>query len=221
MQQFFNGPQGPIGQKLEQGFTYVEHFLKFIYQDHYQCKWLVDLCRHDQNLYSHCLNTCLLSMAFARHLDWQERNIREVGRGALLHDIGMTRIPAEIFKKTEKLSPAEEELVRKHPNSGFFMLKTLSLMSREALLLVLQHHENGDGSGYPEGIKLAKIHPLARMMRIIDSFETLVSPRPWQPAYPPRKALWIMRRDWQEKGIYDVGLLVEFIKFMAMEKEER
>jgi putative nucleotidyltransferase with HDIG domain len=220
MQQCFSGPQGQLAPKLVQGFTYVEHFLKFIHQDHYQCNWLVDLCRHDQDLYSHCLNTCLLAMAFARHLGWQERNIREVGRGALLHDIGMTRITPEILKKTAKLSPEEEDLVKKHPTTGFLMLKTLSLMSREALLLVLQHHENGDGSGYPEGIKLAKIHPLARMMRIVDSFESLVSRRAWRPAFPPRTALWIMRRDWQEKGIYDVGLLVEFIRFMAMEKEE-
>ena len=98
------------------------------------------------------------------------------------------------------------------------MLKTLAPMSREALLLVLQHHENGDGSGYPEGLTLVKIHTLAKLMRIVDSFETLISSR-YQPKVSPPEALWIMRQDWQQSGIYDVGLLAEFIKFMGKDEK--
>ena len=84
--------------------------------------------------------------------------------------------------------------------------------------MVLYHHERMDGSGYPDGLKMAKIHPLARVMRLIDSFEALVSPRSWRPGHPPAEALWIMRQDWQESGMFDAGLLAEFIKFIAEEE---
>jgi len=56
-------------------------------------------------------------------------------------------------------------------------------------------------------------------MRIVDSFEALVSQRSWRRGYPPAKALWIMREDWQRSGMFDVGLLVEFIKFIAGEEK--
>jgi HD-GYP domain-containing protein (c-di-GMP phosphodiesterase class II) len=176
-------------------------------------------CRQDQTLYSHCLNTSLLGMAFAKYLGWGDKKIQEVGRAAMLHDIGMTRVPAAILNKTGALSEEEMDLMKRHPKAGFLMLKTLAPMSREGLLLVLQHHENGDGSGYPEGLTLDKIHTLAKLMRIIDSFETLISSR-GRPRVSPTEALWLMRQDWQQGGIYDVGLLAEFIRFMGADDKE-
>lgn len=218
--QFFTTTQARVAQHLKQGFEYVDHLLRFIRQDHYHRHWLVDLYRYDQNLYSHSLNTSLLCMAFANYLGWEDRKICELGRGALLHDLGMVRVPASILTKTDRLSEEEWEVVKKHPHQGFVLLKTMSPMSREALLIVLQHHENGDGSGYPEGLKMARIHLLARVMRLIDSFEALVSPRSWRLGNPPIQALWIMRQEWQASGIFDAGLLSEFIKFIAGQEQE-
>jgi HD-GYP domain-containing protein (c-di-GMP phosphodiesterase class II) len=213
--QFFTDTQAQVIQQLRQGFQYVDHLLTFIRQDHTHNHWLMTMCHYDQNLYSHCLNTSLLGMAFGRFLGWEDRQVRDLGRGALLHDIGMTRIPKEVVNKKGELSEAEWQLVKKHPYSGFAMLKTMTLMERESLFLIVQHHENGDGSGYPEGLKMANIHPMARVMRIIDSFEAMVSPRSWREGYAPAKALWIMRQDWQRRGIFDSTLLVQFIKFIA------
>jgi HD-GYP domain-containing protein (c-di-GMP phosphodiesterase class II) len=213
-QQFFGNTETITGPQLKQGFQYMGLLFKSLPQDHYHRSWLLDLCRRDQTLYAHCLNTSLLGMAFAKYLGWGDKKIQEVGRAAMLHDIGMTRVPASILRKNGALSEAEMELVKKHPRDGFLMLKTLAPMSREGLLLVLQHHENGDGSGYPEGLTLTQIHTLAKLMHIIDSFETLISSRS-RPKASPTEALWIMRQDWQQSGIYDAGLLAEFIKFMG------
>jgi HD-GYP domain-containing protein (c-di-GMP phosphodiesterase class II) len=217
--QLFADTKTLVVQQLKQGFEYVDHLLAFLRQDHSHRHWLMDLYRHDQNLYSHCLNTSLMSMAFASHLGWEDHKIRELGRGSLLHDIGMTRVPAEILAKKGKLTEEEQGQVKKHPYAGFVMLKAFFPISREALLMILQHHENGDGSGYPQGLKKARIHPYARVLRLVDSFDALVSPRSWRPGYPPVKALWIMRQDWQQSGMFDVGLLVELIKFIAGEEK--
>jgi HD-GYP domain-containing protein (c-di-GMP phosphodiesterase class II) len=219
MHHFFATLDIQTRQQVQQGFIYVDHLQSLINQDHYHRRWVLDLCRYDQTIYSHSLNASLLIMAFGKHLGWADRKIQELGRGGLLHDIGMTRIPIPILNKKEELTEEEWESVKKHPYSGYIMLKTLSLLQRESLLLVLQHHENGDGSGYPDGLTLAKIHPNARLMRIIDSFEAMVSPRSWRSANPPAKALWIMRQDWQDSGKYDAALLIEFIKFIAGDKQ--
>jgi HD-GYP domain-containing protein (c-di-GMP phosphodiesterase class II) len=219
LNQFFSNSQEQVGEKLKQGFTYVDTMLSLFRQDHYHRHWLLGLYRHDQSLYSHCLNTSLLGMSFGKHLGLPDQKIRDLGRGALLHDIGMTRVPAPILAKKGKLSDDEWELVKKHPYAGYIMLKTFSLMGREALLMVLQHHENGDGSGYPDGLTMVKIHPLARVMRLLDSFEALVSPRSWRSGHLPSQALWIMRQEWQQSGMYDVGLLAELIKFIAGDEQ--
>jgi HD-GYP domain-containing protein (c-di-GMP phosphodiesterase class II) len=213
--QFFTDTQAQVIQQLRQGFEYVDHLLTLIRQDQTYRHGLLDLCRHDQNLYSHSLNTSLLAMAFGHFLNWGDQKVRDLGRGAMLHDIGMTRVPKELLNKKGKLTEDEYDLVKKHPYSAYVMLKRISIIKRDSLLMIVQHHENGDGSGYPEGLKMVNIHPLARVMRIIDSFEAMVSPRSWRMGHPPAKALWIMRQDWQRSGMYDSALLAKFIKFIA------
>jgi HD-GYP domain-containing protein (c-di-GMP phosphodiesterase class II) len=80
---------------------------------------------------------------------------------------------------------------------------------------VLRHHENGDGSGFPEGLKLSAIHPWARIMRIIDSYDGLTGERPGYSPISPKEALWTMRQHWEESKVYDHYYLLAFIKFLA------
>jgi HD-GYP domain-containing protein (c-di-GMP phosphodiesterase class II) len=81
--------------------------------------------------------------------------------------------------------------------------------------MVLQHHEYGDGSGYPEGLKLAAIHPWARVLRILDSYEALTARRRWRQEHNPSQALWIMRQEWENSVVFDPHYLARFIKFLA------
>lgn len=78
-----------------------------------------------------------------------------------------------------------------------------------------QHHENGDGSGHPWGLPLKSIHPRARVVRIIDSYESVTSQRPWRPGLSPKEALWAMRREWQQSRVYDKTVLMAFVKFLV------
>jgi HD-GYP domain-containing protein (c-di-GMP phosphodiesterase class II) len=105
--------------------------------------------------------------------------------------------------------------IQRHPLEGFRMLQSFAHIPWEALQMVLRHHENGDGSGYPEGLKLSAIPTWARIMRIIDSYEELTSERPWRPPISPKEALWTMRQQWEESKIYDHHYLMAFITFLA------
>jgi HD-GYP domain-containing protein (c-di-GMP phosphodiesterase class II) len=83
------------------------------------------------------------------------------------------------------------------------------------MVMIFQHHEFGDGSGYLQGLKLPMIHQWARILRIIDSYEAMTSNRSWREKYDPLGALQEMRQEWSNKGIFDTNYLVAFIKFLS------
>lgn len=201
--------------RLAQGLQFLDSMLEVIRQDRYYRSWLLDIYRHGQNLFSHSLNCGLLAIGFGTYLGWPAKNIRDLSQAAILHDIALTLVPLNILDKPSSLTEEEKEVIKKHTRRGFYLLQTFSSVSRDTLLAVLQHHENGDGSGYPEGLKLPMIHPMARVLRIIDSYNALISLRSWRDPFPPEKALWILRQEWQESGIFDASLLMEFIKFLS------
>ncbi len=166
-------------------------------------------------LFTHCLNVCLLGMAFTSYLRWTPEKIRGFGLGALVHDIGLNRTSRAILEKQGKLTEEEMFEIKRHPIDGFRQVQDFIHLRWEALQMVLQHHENGDGTGYPGGLKLSAIHSWARILRILDSYEAMTAKRPWRPAMNPNEALWTMREDWQRSNLFDPNYLKAFIKFLA------
>jgi HD-GYP domain-containing protein (c-di-GMP phosphodiesterase class II) len=157
----------------------------------------------------------MMGLAFVNHLNWSPFKIKEFGLGGLLHDIGMTEIPQNLLNKATPLTPDERHQIERHPNNSARILKGLNCLGMQSMLMVQQHHENGDGSGYPQGLKLAEINPWAQILRIIDSYEAVTSPRPWRPALTPLEALLKMCGEWKQGKIYDPGYLDAFVKFIT------
>lgn len=212
---FFTEAVARTGEQILLGIKFVDSLFDCIRRDHYHRDWLLKLCRHDQTLYTHSVNTCLLGLSYTRFLRWSDPRIKAFGLGALLHDVGMTKVPATALCKPGPLSEEDWDLVRKHPTTGMHLLKDYSAVCYEALLMVQQHHEYGDGSGYPERLTLKAIHPWARVLRILDSYEALTARRSWRPPQAPVQALWIMRREWENSLVFDPNYLSRFIKFLS------
>ena len=98
-------------------------------------------------------------MAFARHLVYNdEEYLHNLGTGALLHDVGKTRISERILNKRSKLTPLEMEIVKKHPNWGVEIMKDSAMISDDSYYAIVQHHERDDGSGYPYSLNGDDIH---------------------------------------------------------------
>jgi len=212
--QFFEEGEKNLTSHIKMGLEFVHILFDHLRQDPDYQHWVLEILRHEGKLYTHSLNCCLLGLAFTNYLGWPHRKICDFAMGALVHDIGMTTVPTAVLRKPGRLSKEEMGLVRNHPAAGVSLLSRSSL-TRDCLLTVLQHHEHCNGTGYPDGLVQPLIDPLARVMRIIDSFEALTSRRPWREPFPPLKALWIMRQEWQQSGIFDADLLSAFIKFLA------
>lgn len=169
--------------------------------------------RLDAGLAGHCLNVCLLALSYARHNSWPETAARTLGLGALLHDLGMTALPGA-WEKSGPLSSDELELLRRHPQGGVQLLTPFPQLPGKVFLMVAQHHENADGSGYPLGLPLAAIHPYARLLRILDTFEALTSVRPWRPPLSPAKALACMLYSGGGGTEFDLRLLGQVRRFL-------
>jgi len=212
---FFTAEKDRTGKQIGLAVSLVDDLLGAIKNVSHNSLLLLEIRKQNFYIYTHSVNCCLLGLAFANYLGWSADKARNFGLGALIHDIGYARLPRELLAKEE--GPSEDDLARiqRHPIEGFRMLQSFAHIPWEALQMVLRHHENGDGSGYPEGMKLSAIHPWARIMRIIDSYEELTAERPWRPPLTPKEALWTMRQHWEKSKVYDHQYLKAFFSFLA------
>lgn len=193
LRRFFYEKKVRRAEELLLGFKFIDNLKALGDQKQHHRRWLLGLRRSDGKLYTHSLNTCILGLSFAKYLGWEHEKIIEFARGALLHDIGMLEIPENVVNKPGRLSDTEMLAIKQHPKYSYLILETLSSLSRNSLIMIMQHHEHGNGSGYPNGLKLPLINHCARVLRIIDSYEAMTSRRCWRNQYDQRKALSIMR----------------------------
>ena len=154
---------------------------------------LIGLMRHDPSLFTHSANVCTYATALGRHLGLDGDDLVNLGTGALIHDVGMTRVPQTILDKPGALTPQDRATVERHPNWGTEILATFLRRRPEIRAVVAQHHERLDGSGYPLKLKGAQIHKYARITGFVDRYDAMTSDRPYRPAMNPFKAMQLIR----------------------------
>lgn len=209
--------------KSEQAREVVSELIVSLTNNPNAALWLTNLERQHEYLAAHSMDTCIVSVAFARHLGYDRQSLESIGMGALLHDIGLMRTPVEILEKPGALAEEEFEIVSRHPREGYNVLRLVPGMSEMALNVVRYHHERVDGRGYPYGLTDDDIPREALVVAIADAYDSLTTPRPYvdQPL-SPHGALRRLREvaatdfggDLIEQfmrciGIYPVGSLVE------------
>jgi putative nucleotidyltransferase with HDIG domain len=138
---------------------------------------LQDLKSTDQYTFSHSVNVCVLSLITGISMNYDEEKLRELGIGAMLHDVGKTRIPNEILNKPDSLTTEEFEIIKKHTSYGYELLKKSKMLSTYASYIALTHHERYDGEGYPLGLRGEEIHEFSRIVSIADVYDAITSDR--------------------------------------------
>lgn len=174
---------------------------------------LLKITSFDYYTYTHSVNVCTFSIALAQQMGIKdEQFMHELGVGALLHDIGKSRISERILNKRSALTPIEFEIMKKHPKWGVDLLTETSIVSETIYYPVLQHHERGDRRGYPDGLSLDEVHIYSKIVAIADSFDAMTTQRVYQKAMETFPALRIM---FGLKGAYDEQLLRIFVELMG------
>jgi HD-GYP domain-containing protein (c-di-GMP phosphodiesterase class II) len=136
----------------------------------------------DKNyLTSHSVRSTIISIVIGTYLKLPPHRLIELGVAALLHEIGMFKLPPQTYLSNRPLSPQERKAIIKHPILGFNVLKSFDF-PLVISLAALEHHERENGSGYPQGINGEKISLYAKIISVACSYEALSSKRPHKEA---------------------------------------
>lgn len=175
----------------------------------------------DMELAKSSINTAILSIIIGTHINLPRHRLLQVATGALLHDVGMLRIPEGIVNKEGKLDDAETATMRSHTFYGYKLIVNDLLYADEVGKAATAHHERWDGEGYPGRLAGSAIDVGARIISVADAFEAMVSPKAWRNpmvGYQAMKNLLadnarrfdpdIIKAMIQSMGIYPIGSIV-------------
>jgi len=187
---------------------------------------MLNLCRlyaHSTDIYTHSVNVSVLMIGCASALNYSREKVLAAGIGGLLHDIGVTALPQDLFGRQGNCTRQEMELFKKHPALG------LEIFSRQAKTypegvpeIIAQHHERLNGEGYPMQLTGDRIRDLATLCAIADTYDTLTSRGSFGKIFQPQEALALIFQGAEEEysrtivehftkllGIYPVGSFVK------------
>ncbi len=127
-----------------------------------------------------------------RKLGLEKKDVINLERAAVLHDLGKIGISDSILRKKGRLTKKEYEEIKRHPVIGAEIIRSIHFL-KDVVPLILHHHERFDGSGYASGLKGGNIPVGARVLAVADVYQALISDRPYRRAYPKRTAIKIIR----------------------------
>ncbi len=163
---------------------------------------------YDDMTYTHSMNVALICNVIGNWLRMNENDLKVLVTCGLLHDIGKLRVPNDIITKPGKLTVQEYEIVKKHPQYGYEMLKDKNL-DRRVKLAALQHHERFGGTGYPYGLMGPDIEFFSSIVAVADVYDAMTSNRCYRKGICPFKVIGILEQD---KDAYEPGVLYLFME---------
>ncbi|MBF0488659.1 MAG: DUF3391 domain-containing protein [Nitrospirae bacterium] len=157
--------------------------------------YMLNITSHDFYTYTHSVNVGILSIMVSKEIfgNSDAHDMHELGAGYFLHDMGKTKVQPEIINKPGRLNDDEMFKMRTHPYQGYKILDKAGALSEECKIIVMQHHEREDGTGYPRRLKKDEIHPYGKIGCISDVFDALTAERSYKQALTPYEALRLMK----------------------------
>ncbi len=176
--------------------------------------WLTQISHKDNYTAEHSLRTCIYAIALGRELGFRELELQNIGICGLLHDVGKMKIPKEILLKQGSLTEEEIKIMQKHPIYGKKLLISKSGIYPGAVDVAYCHHERLDGSGYPRGITAERIPYNAKIISIIEAYDSMISDKPYSQGMTTLDAC---RHIYQCKNtLFDKNILGHFIHFIGI-----
>jgi HD-GYP domain-containing protein (c-di-GMP phosphodiesterase class II) len=200
------------GRRLASGVATVRHILDMIWQDDRARQGLLKVMTSEGRLARHCLNACLLGLGVARDLGWPRQQAENLGLALFFHDLGLAEQPGG--SDCSIVEPAEDDAaLREHPRLSRDFLDAVPDLAPEVLETVFNHHENLDGSGYPQGLAAPALSLGSRLARIVDFYEAATAGRTPCQGLSPFQVLSHMRREM--KSQVDQELLEALVRFLG------
>lgn len=165
----------------------------------------------DRYTCGHSERVTMYAVEIARCLNWSEKDLGTLNLSALLHDVGKIGIPERVLLKPGKLTAEEFEVMKQHPVIGAEIIKHLK-NAQSIIGGIRHHHERWDGMGYPDGLKGEQIPLMARIIQMADSFDAMVSTRPYRKGLSQDEVLREVERC--QATQFDPNIADVFLKLM-------
>ena len=150
---------------------------------------MVDLRTFDDYTYRHSINVAVLSTIIGMGMGLDKEALGELCTAAIFHDLGKLMIDPKILNKPGRLTKEEFRIIKEHPQLSVELLKDRWNVASTSKIGILFHHENEDGSGYPNGLEGDAIHIYAKIVHVADVYDALTSKRPYKEPYTPSEAI--------------------------------
>jgi HD-GYP domain-containing protein (c-di-GMP phosphodiesterase class II) len=203
----------------------VQSIVDQILNDETSLVGLTTILDYDEYTFTHSVNVCIFSVALGKRLGLSKLQLYDLGLAALFHDIGKSRVPADVINKSGSLSDDDWRAITNHPWLGLlalFQVRGTSELAYRAMIVSYEHHMKADMSGYPRPVRPRQMSVFSKIVAVCDGFDAATSRRvyqtsPWTPADVvremrdnPRRGLdpVIVKAFINLTGIYPVGTLV-------------
>ena len=165
-----------LSQKAKELCIFVKANRRYVLQVHPSCD------KEPKNfLIAHSLRSAVLAITVGLQLHMTVPKMTELATACILHEIGMIRLPSQLYLSRRQLSPVEKNLLNTHPIISYTILKEMDV-PLSICLAVLEHHEKEDGTGYPRHISRDKISLYAKIIAVVCSFEAITAHRTYKEA---------------------------------------
>ncbi len=174
--------------EITTAFPIVENILEAVFSSQNSVLSLTGFRGEGNYFLLHALDVCIYSLIVAKVMKLSYEDIVILGIGALLHDIGKTKISDNIINKVGMLTGDEFNEAKKHSEYGYQILSKCPQVNSDIIKIVFQHHERCDGSGYPNQLKDKDIHMLSKIVAVADIYDALTSDRVYKKKVLPHEA---------------------------------
>ncbi len=162
---------------------------------------------------AHALNVSLVALLLGRACGLGEEELLALGTGALLHDVGKLEVESRFRHRGEQFNSIELLAYQEHVAKGVKLAQSM-LLGPDALAVIAQHHEHADGTGFPQKLSGERMHPLARVVALVNRFDGLCNPAVSSKSLTPHEALSLMFA--QGRSRFDATMLNAFIRMMGV-----
>jgi len=162
---------------------------------------------------AHAVNVAVISLLMGKTFGLSAAEMVDLGVGSMLHDIGKIELPERVRHREEHFTPAENQFYQEHVAHGVTLAKKMGLKPG-ATLVIAQHHEHADGSGFPLKLNSDRMTTAARIVSLVNRYDNMCNPHVPSRALTPHEALSLLFA--QGKNRYDTAILGAFIKMMGV-----
>ncbi len=204
-------------EKIKRAQNIIDRMVEFTESGVPAYQGLLDATAINYSTSSHSVNVASFALAIARHMGIQRASeLRDLGIGGLLHDIGKSAVDQGILEKKGSLSEKEWRIMRGHPHLGVKLCEESHIVSSESITIIHQHQERCNGTGYPNGLRGTDIHLFGKIVGIADTFDAMTTEKPYRKAMDAFTALKLVKNECIEA--YDEQIFQHLIKILEKEK---